>query len=430
MAFPDIAPSTDAQLADSAAASPRSRRALLAAALGSVAGSLATAIARPVPTDAAAGDKLTLGTINYAGSSATRLNATSSGGAFWMTQNGSGSGVRSDSTAGHGGVFTTAHADRDGLLVQDLATTTGGGAALHADGGNNTGVAATSNAGPKNAVDAHHTANGTALYGQSDGGDGVFGESTSHFGVEGTSASGIGVRGLSANVGMYGESSGSGYGVYGSCNAGGGVRAASMTGTGALCTSTSATGVWGQSDSGYGIYGTSNSSYAGYFSGSCYAASFTSTASPVVRIDHPLAPATRVLAHATVISDQQATLYSGTVRTDAHGEATVSLPSWFEAFNADVRYQLTPFADVRTWVKSKISQGSFSIATSEPGIEVCWQLTGARRDATASAHPLAVDTRKSGPEAGHYLSPLEHRQPASKAVDHELRKRFEPEAGG
>lgn len=426
----DPSVSTASKLLDDGPAIVRSRRALLAVGFGGILAAVAGALERPSPAEAAAGDNLKLGQTNYAGTAATRLNATSSGGAFWMTQNGSGSGIRGDSTAGHGGVFTTAHPDRYGVFVQDVAASTGAGAALHADGGSNTGVAATSNAGPKNVIDAHHTADGTAVYGQSAGGDGVFGESTAHNGVEGKSTSGIGVRGLSANIGTYGECSGNGYGVFGSCDAGGGLRGASMTGIGALCTSTSATGVWGQSDSGFGVYGISNSSHAGYFSGSCYAESFTTTASPVVRIDHPLAPASRVLAHAAVMSDRQATLYSGTITTDAQGVATVTVPAWFEALNADIRYQLTPFADVRTWVRDRVSNGRFSIGSSEPGIEVCWQLTGTRRDATAVAHPLEVDSRKSGLEAGRYLSPIEHGQPASRAVDGDLRRRFAAASGG
>jgi hypothetical protein len=69
----------------------------------------------------------------------------------------------------------------------------------------------------------------------------------------------------------------------------------------------------------------------------CYAVAFTSSTSPTVRLDHPLAPVDKVLAHATVISDEAATLCSGTVTTDAHGEATITLPSYFGALNTDVR---------------------------------------------------------------------------------------------
>ena len=335
------------------AAPPRTRRALLAATLG--------ALGRPVETHAAAGSPLILGQTNYAGSSATRLNATSSGGAFWMTQNGSGSGVRGESWNGTGGVFLTHHPDRQGLLAQQLGAF-GSGAALRAEGGANTGVSGTS---------------------------------TDYFGVLGTSSNSIGVRGFSTGD----------YGVYGS--------------------SSSSVGVRGYSSSGYGVSGYSGSSHAGHFVGTCYATSFTTVSSPTVRLDHPLVPATKVLAHAAVVSDEAATLYSGTVTTDADGQATVSLPDWLEALNTELRYQLTPIgaAAPGLYVKAKLRDGAFSIAGASPGQEISWQLTGVRRDAYAAAHPLVVESRKTGNEKGRYLTTLELGQPEIKGVDWEARQR-------
>jgi hypothetical protein len=404
---------------------PRSRRAILAAALGGLAGSLATALARPLSAEAAAGDNLKLGATNYAGTSATRLNATSSGGAFWMTQNGTGSGVRGDSVSGHGGVFTTSHVDRYGLYAQQNAATQGAGAAVRADGGQNIGLSATSAHGTANAIDSRHTADGSAVYGHSGAGDGIFGESVTHNGVEGKSGSGTGVSGSSANVGVYGLCTSNLYGVYGDTSTGYGVYGNSSSGYGVGGFSDSVAGVAGQANTGFGVYGISNSSHAGYFAGSCYAASFTTTASPVVRLDHPLAPATRVLAHAAVISDAPATMYSGTVTTDDRGEARVQLPSYFEALNTDVRYQLTVVGSfAQAIVKSKVWDGAFTIATSVPGVEVCWLVTGVRRDAYARAHQLEVESNKSGPEKGRYLNPVELGQQESKGVDWKIRQRL------
>ena len=139
-------------------------------------------------------------------------------------------------------------------------------------------------------------------------------------------------------------------------------------------------GVGGTSGTNAGVYGYSTSGHAGYFDGSCYATSFVSPAAPTVRLDHPLAPASKVLAHAAVVSDAPATLYSGTVTTDAAGEATVQLPEWFSALNTDLRYQLTPFADVRAWIKTEVADNRFTIATSEPGTKVSWLLSGVRAD--------------------------------------------------
>ena len=76
-----------------------------------------------------------------------------------------------------------------------------------------------------------------------------------------------------------------------------------------------------------------------------------------------------------------------------------------------MRYQLTPLAYTRTWVKREVAGNRFTIATSEPDQKVCWQVTGVRQDAYAKAHPLEVESRKTGREKGRYLNPLEHGQP-------------------
>jgi hypothetical protein len=430
----------------------RSRRSVLAAALAGFAASLGAALARPAAVEAAAGDSLKLGQQNYAGTAATRLSTTSSGGAFWLIQNGSGSGIRADSTSGHGGVLTSAHTDRYGVYAQQTAAA-GTGAAVRADGGQNIGLSATSASAARNAVDARHTT-GTAVYGYSTDGDGVFGESSSHYGIQGASTTGIAVRGDSAsNDAIYGAS-GSGAGVSGSSNSGYGVRGASSGNHGIYGTATTAgyygvyasaagwvalsghsnsnVGVYGTSDSyggvvGYsdsapGVMGTSGGSTAAHFDGICYATEFTTTASPTVRIDHPLAPAHRVLAHQAVISDGAATLYSGTVVTDQSGQASITLPAWFEALNADLRYQLTAFADVRTWVVSEVRDHRFVIASSQPNVKVCWLLIGARADAYASAHALELESPKTGRERGRYLAPVELGQPESAGVSYELRQ--------
>ena len=144
----------------------------------------------------AAGNALILGQNNYAGSAATRLSATSSGGAFWMTQNGSGSGVRGESINGTGGVFETRHANRSGLLAQNNASSTGSGAALIAQGGENVGIEAS---GKNYAIDATATGctggfclGANAIRGTGYGlGAGVSG--VGFVGITGTSASGYGV---------------------------------------------------------------------------------------------------------------------------------------------------------------------------------------------------------------------------------------------
>jgi hypothetical protein len=103
--------------------------------------------------------------------------------------------------------------------------------------------------------------------------------------------------------------------------------------------------------------------------------------------------------------------------------ATVELPAYFDALNRDLRYQLTVVGSfAQAIVKSKANANRFVIATSEPGVEVCWQVTGVRQDAYAKAHPLVVEAAKTGREKGRYLTPLEHGQPESAGVDYELRR--------
>ena len=110
-------------------------------------------------------------------------------------------------------------------------------------------------------------------------------------------------------------------------------------------------------------------------------------------------------------------VYNGSVTTDAKGEATVSLPDWFEALNSDFRYQLTAIGSfAQAIVKSKVKANRFVIATSEPNVEVSWQVTGIRHDAYAEAHRIQVEVPKTGEDKGKYLHPVEHGRPASERI--------------
>ena len=85
----------------------------------------------------------------------------------------------------------------------------------------------------------------------------------------------------------------------------------------------------------------------------------------------------------------------------------VFLPKWFEALNADFRYQLTAIgaAAPNLHVAQEIAQHQFRIAGGSAGMKVSWQVTGVRHDAFAKAHPLAVQVSKPEKERGHYLHP-------------------------
>ena len=298
---------------------PRTRRALLAGLAGGAGVLIADALGRirPVRGVVASNPPLLLGTDNYAGSTATRLHATSSGGAFWMTQNGSGSGVRGDSTNGTGAVFTTAHKDRYGLLVQQNATSTGNGAGIRVAGGKVHGLVATTADVGRTAVTATNadaTADNVAVMGlafnassadthpaatvsffkaagEFAGVTGVIGAATAAvpgaYGVVGISpgSSGAGVYGLAtsssgATSGVYGQTvSTTNYaaGVSGFATATGatvyGVHGASLAartdaaGVIGIGNGSGSNGLWGQctTPSGYGVYGVGASDGEGVY---------------------------------------------------------------------------------------------------------------------------------------------------------------------
>jgi len=124
------------------------------------------------------------------------------------------------------------------------------------------------------------------------------------------------------------------------------------------------------------------------------------------KIDHPLDPANKYLYHASVESSEMMNIYTGNVTTNASGDATVELPDWFEALNADFRYQLTVIGQfAQAIVASEIANRHFAIKTDKPNVKVSWQVTGVRHDAWAAAHSLQVEVEKTGQERGHYLHP-------------------------
>jgi hypothetical protein len=252
----------------------------------------------------------------------------------------------------------------------------------------------------------------TAIHGQSSGGSvGIYGQSATGQGVHGGSGS---------NIGVYGTTGGSSsYGVWG-YNTGG---------TG------SATGVYGLGIYGVKGYGTNTGVYAqngtntgnqaylgagccaGYFNGDVTVVGTLAKNAGSFKIDHPLDPANKYLYHSFVESPDMMDLYNGVVRLDDKGEATVTLPNWFEALNRDFRYQLTcigGFAPV--YVAEEISSHRFRIAGGTPRLKVSWQVTGIRHDPYADAHRIPVEQDKPAQERGHFQFPELYGQPKDKSI--------------
>jgi hypothetical protein len=79
-----------------------------------------------------------------------------------------------------------------------------------------------------------------------------------------------------------------------------------------------------------------------------------------------------------VEAPERLNIYSGTARLDGKGSAIVRLPRYFAALNDSYRYQLTPIgAPAPTlYVAQEVENGRFRIAGGDPGLKVCWIVTG------------------------------------------------------
>src|SRR5690606_14005054 len=268
------------------------------------------------------------------------------------------------------------------------------------------------------AVNNTGTGDGIRGEAQASGARGVVGQASAFagagYGVYGLSNApdGAGVYGRAAALGTFVEAAGV-YGVslggrgYGVRGEGGqfGVYGVASTGTyGAL-------GVNG-SFNDIGVYGVSEDpdDHAAYFDGTVttdgdvfITGSLSVAGTKNFRIDHPLDPEHRYLNHFAVESSEVLNVYSGNVTTDADGYATVVLPDWFEALNADFRYQLTVVGTfAQAIVAEKVRDNRFVIRTDVPGVEVSWQVTGVRSDPAARAHRPVEEWKPAEGEPGQW----------------------------
>jgi len=171
-----------------------------------------------------------------------------------------------------------------------------------------------------------------------------------------------------------------------------------------------------------GVYGrcyVGGGRFAGYFNGPVRVnGDFTvSGGTKNFAIDHPLDPENRTLYHAAVESDEVLDTYSGNVLTDDDGWATVTLPAWFEAVNADFRYQLTVvgrFAQAVVW--EEIKDNRFTIRTNMGRVKVSWQVTARRNDRWMRQHPFQAERDKPEGERGLYLTPAAWGQPEESGI--------------
>lgn len=99
-------------------------------------------------------------------------------------------------------------------------------------------------------------------------------------------------------------------------------------------------------------------------------------------------------------------VYNGVVTTDDTGEATVTLPDYFEVLNGEYRYQPTVVGEfAQAIVAREVHQNRSTVATDKPRITVSWQVTGTRQNPWAVPNRIQVETDKTDDERGLYLHP-------------------------
>jgi hypothetical protein len=324
-----------------------------------------------------------------------------------------GTGVRGVSGAGHGVVGESVGGVRAAGVY---GTSTEGVAGVWGNCTSRTGVQGESDSGT-GTVGLSETA--TGVFGVSTRGTGVWGHCAGGDrgdGVIGTSGSGNGVRGQSVSGnGVYGLSINGGFGVYGESVRSDGVVGVSRADV--IDPVTHAGVVGAHTSNGTGIYGESVFGYAAYFVGDVRVVGNLQKPGGQFIIDHPLDPANKTLSHSFVESPDMLNVYNGNVTTDAKGEASVTLPEYFEALNRDFRYQLTVIGQfAQAIVAEEIRNNQFTIKTDHPRVKVSWQVTGIRQDRWAVANRIAVEEEKAAEERGRYLHPELWGQPKEARV--------------
>ncbi len=186
------------------------------------------------------------------------------------------------------------------------------------------------------------------------------------------------------------------------------------------------------------VYGVDNintsATYAGYFQGRLSASGnllvggyaqvigtvfaqggLTTSGTKNFTIDHPLDPENKILRHASIESNEVLNQYSGNIITDSKGNATVTLPEYFEVLNKDFRYQLTVMGSfAQAIIKKEVFNNQFIIKSNCPNVKVSWQVTGVRNDRNMQYAPFVAESEKEEKSKGKYLSPEAYGKPKSQ----------------
>jgi hypothetical protein len=248
----------------------------------------------------------------------------------------------------------------------------------------------------------------------------VFGNSDKFTGVQGVTNTGIGVVGTAVEDGGTAVVGTAKTGVAIQGDSGGGFISAGVMGTSSGgFISAGVMALSSAENQGHGLYARgSGGGLAGLLDGNVSISGSLTKAGGGFKIDHPLEQKNKYLCHSFVESPERTNIYDGLVTLDENGACWVELPKWFEALNCDFRYQLTPIGAPapNLHVAQEISNNRFHIAGGMPGMRVCWQVTGVRKDAWAQAHPLMVEEKKPESERGYYQHPELYNQPRESSV--------------
>lgn len=325
-------------------------------------------------------------------------------GVYGFANNTGGDGVIGEATeAGRFGVWglnnnatgvgvygSTTGANAFGVIGQSSTTATG---VIGTNNGTGNGVWG-ENSGTGVGVRGQSTLSGFGVVGfNSDTGDGVLGNNSgTGRGVEGQSvATGVGVVGFNTGngVGVQGQNSSTGNAVVG------------------INTSLTGNGIIGQTPPG-------SLGFAVFANGDMGASGIKP-----FYIDHPTEPATKYLRHFAIESNEVLNVYRGNVILNSNGEATVTLPNYFEAINTNFSYNLTAIGSKsEVYIKEEIQNNQFKIAGGLPNQKISWQVYAERNDAYLQQFPekRAVEINKKANESGKYLIPELFNQPKDKGI--------------
>ena len=243
------------------------------------------------------------------------------------------------------------------------------------------------------------TSQGIGVYGSiynssSTGVAGVMGVNNRTNGGHGVYGQGVnGVVGESANI--------NGYGVWGSNSA--------TTDPGTGVAGIGVTGVAGQSTNTTLSYGLYSYDDGGIYNQLDVGGNFSAGGTKSFRIDNPNDPDNKFLVHFCAESPEVLNIYRGTTILNNNGEATVTLPDYFEKINKNFSYSLTPVGNAapNIFVKQKIKNGKFIIAGGNPNQEIDWVVYAERNDKYLQKNPEVRNTQpeKTGRYKGKYVHP-------------------------